>query len=248
MAADNPTGFPIPEGFFSGGAGIGALKDGGDLRTLLNAFCAWIGARGIVDAPADLAAITAPQDGWMVVVRESAGVGTPPALYTYDLNTTSWKNLLSTGLPGSHASTHQHGGADTVATATPAANVIPKADGSGKLDAFITADAAAGTASLRTLSNTATTACAGNDARLADARTPTAHTHANGDLSGASATPGNDKVVIAGASAATIDTWGAAPTGAVGTVWVAAAPATIRAAIDRIATAVAGLLAPGGIP
>lgn len=34
-------------------------------------------------------------------------------------------------------------------------------------------DAAAGTASLRSLSTTATTACAGNDARLSDARTPT---------------------------------------------------------------------------
>lgn len=34
----------------------------------------------------------------------------------------------------SHADRHQHGGADEVATATPAANAIPKADGTGKLD------------------------------------------------------------------------------------------------------------------
>lgn len=33
-----------------------------------------------------------------------------------------------------HASRHQHGGDDEIATATPAANAIPKADGSGKLD------------------------------------------------------------------------------------------------------------------
>ena len=38
-------------------------------------------------------------------------------------------------------------------------------------------DPAAGTAGLRTLSTTATTACAGDDARLSDARTPTAHSH-----------------------------------------------------------------------
>lgn len=36
-------------------------------------------------------------------------------------------------LPG-HASTHQHGGSDQIATATPAANAIPKANGSGVLD------------------------------------------------------------------------------------------------------------------
>lgn len=37
-----------------------------------------------------------------------------------------------------HASQHQHGGSDEVATATPAANAIPKADGSGSLDAWVT--------------------------------------------------------------------------------------------------------------
>jgi hypothetical protein len=35
--------------------------------------------------------------------------------------------------PTSHASTHQNGGGDEVATATPGANAIPKADGSNKL-------------------------------------------------------------------------------------------------------------------
>jgi hypothetical protein len=40
--------------------------------------------------------------------------------------------------PTSHASSHQHGGADEVATATPGANAIPKADGSGSLDAWVT--------------------------------------------------------------------------------------------------------------
>ena len=37
-----------------------------------------------------------------------------------------------------HASQHQHSGSDEVATATPAANAIPKADGSGKLDSWVT--------------------------------------------------------------------------------------------------------------
>jgi hypothetical protein len=41
---------------------------------------------------------------------------------------------LSVGAIPAHASTHQHGGSDEVATATAAANAIPKADGTGKLD------------------------------------------------------------------------------------------------------------------
>lgn len=36
-----------------------------------------------------------------------------------------------------HAPTHQHGGVDEVATAIPAANAIPKADGAGLLDDWI---------------------------------------------------------------------------------------------------------------
>lgn len=51
--------------------------------------------------------------------------------------TPSWDQVSGAGgaPPGSHASTHQHGGGDEVATATAGANAIPKADGTGKLDA-----------------------------------------------------------------------------------------------------------------
>lgn len=45
--------------------------------------------------------------------------------------------------PTSHAASHQHGGSDEVATATPAANAIPKADGVGLLDSWVTASQAA---------------------------------------------------------------------------------------------------------
>lgn len=46
----------------------------------------------------------------------------------------------STFAPSAHASNHQHGGSDEVATATPANNAIPKANGSGKLaDGWINA-------------------------------------------------------------------------------------------------------------
>jgi hypothetical protein len=46
-------------------------------------------------------------------------------------------------------------------------------------DARVTADQAAGTASIRTIGTGALQACAGNDARLSDARTPVAHAHGN---------------------------------------------------------------------
>lgn len=66
--------------------------------------------------------------------------------------------------PTAHAASHQHGGADEVATATPAANAIPKAGADSKL-----------AAGWMPFGNTSSTVCEGNDARLNDARTPTAH-------------------------------------------------------------------------
>lgn len=63
----------------------------------------------------------------------------------------------SSGAPA-HAASHNAGGGDVMAI-----------------------DSAAGTGSLRTLGTAATAACAGNDSRLSDSRTPTAHasTHIN---------------------------------------------------------------------
>ena len=84
--------------------------------------------------------------------------------------------------PTAHASTHQHGGADEVATTTPAANAIPKAGAGGKLDG-----------GWLPYGSTGSTACEGNDARLSDARTPTAH--ANSHVTG-----GADKIRDATAS------------------------------------------------
>ena len=60
----------------------------------------------------------------------------------------------SAAAPAAHATTHQPGGSDAMAV-----------------------DAAAATGSLRTLGTGATQAVSGTDARLSDARTPTAHTH-----------------------------------------------------------------------
>jgi hypothetical protein len=98
--------------------------------------------------------------------------------------------------PKTHASSHQNGGADEVGTATPAANVIPKADGSGTLDSFVS-DASTtvkGKVELATDGESAANVVVqGNDSRLSDARTPTTHaaTHENG---------GSDEISVLGLS------------------------------------------------
>lgn len=254
--SEHPTGFPIATDQFYGGAGVtpgGTAGTDKSLAELLNYLESWVAIRGIVDAPADLASVSNPEDGWIIAVRESAGVGTPPALYIYNADTTTWENLLSTGLPANHktthqsggadeisiaglagkgadlqdpdlhATTHQHGGTDEIATDTSAANAIPKGKAGGALDASWGGSAG----SLAQLDGSALVV-----------QNPAS----------AAAVPAPNAIVIAGAlPQGEIDTWGCAPTGAVGVVWVGAAPTDIRTAIDRIAAAVAGLLA-GPIP
>lgn len=79
--------------------------------------------------------------------------------------------LSDSRTPTAHASSHQHGGSDEIATATAGANAIPKAGAGGTLAiGWIPTGA------------TSSTVCIGNDSRLSDARTPTGS--AGGDLSG----------------------------------------------------------------
>jgi hypothetical protein len=70
----------------------------------------------------NLGSASAPGSGYMVQSNGAGGL--------------AW---VTASAPALHASTHQHGGLDEVATATPAANAISKADGSGKLDGWISA-------------------------------------------------------------------------------------------------------------
>jgi hypothetical protein len=58
--------------------------------------------------------------------------GTPGSGNKYVTNSDS--RMSDARTPLAHASTHKHGGSDEVATATAAANAIPKADSSGRLD------------------------------------------------------------------------------------------------------------------
>lgn len=58
-------------------------------------------------------------------------------LLTTDLTWTNLSGKPSTFAPSAHAISHKHGGSDEIATATPAANAIPKANGSGWLDSWL---------------------------------------------------------------------------------------------------------------
>lgn len=67
-------------------------------------------------------------------------------------------DVTADNAPQAHAVSHQNSGSDEIATATPAANVIPKADASGDLDAWISAasDTVPGKVEIATAAETTT--------------------------------------------------------------------------------------------
>lgn len=77
--------------------------------------------------------------------------------------------LSNSRTPTSHASTHQSGGSDEIATTTPASGAIPKAETTGLLGF-----------GWFPIGQTGITLCVGNDPRLSNARTPTAHASTHG--------------------------------------------------------------------
>lgn len=99
-------------------------------------------------------------------------------------------DAIDTALAGKaalvHASRHQDGGADEVATATAAANAIPKAGGGGTLaTAWLPAatTSAKGTVELATDGEVAANVVVqGNDSRLSDDRIPLPHIHDASDI------------------------------------------------------------------
>jgi len=165
----NPTGFPLPFNAFAGGSRLtrgGSPDDDFSLEELLNNLERWVMIRGVVNTPADLPSDA--EDGWIMAVRETTGPGTPPGAYIFNGDTSVWMNLLSTGLPANHASTHITG-VDKVGATVPANDAIPQtpsAPAAPVIDDWVTADAVAGTPSRRRLGTGATDACAGDDVRL----------------------------------------------------------------------------------
>lgn len=79
--------------------------------------------------------------GGNISLREAVGyplsVLGDTLFFIYKDTTSKWEQIaVPEGgfTPGAHASSHQHGGSDEVATSTPAANAIVKALGTGKID------------------------------------------------------------------------------------------------------------------
>jgi hypothetical protein len=103
--------------------------------------------------------------------------------------TINWAQVLdkpSTFSPTAHAASHQHGGADEIATATAAANAIPKAGSGGKLaSSWLPAATTSQDGATRFATDgesSSSKAVRADDARLSNARTPTAHTHSASDI------------------------------------------------------------------
>lgn len=115
-------------------------------------------------------------------LRFDGSDGVPDGIQDTDLPGTIARTSQLAGGPSAvaHHSTHQHGGTDEVATATPGANVIPKAGSDGKLaQGFIpphhTTHEDGGSDEI---------SVAGLSGVLADPQAPAAHTHAESDVTG----------------------------------------------------------------
>lgn len=152
---------------------------------------------------------------------------TPGAFLQRSATTSGWAQhtLIATDLPA-HASRHNAGGADAMAI-----------------------DASAGTGSLRTVGTGALQACAGNDSRLSNTRTPSAHasTHTfGGSDQVASVTPGTH-IIPMGDSSGKLTAWIAnmvGDSGSGGTAGLVPAPSSGDAAAGKVLTAGGTWLAP----
>jgi len=110
MSRGHAAGFPLPSDALDGGGGLtkGGSIEGKDAVTLMNILSNWIKIRGVVNVPGDLPT-SGMEDGDLYAVKEAAGPGSVPALYIFDFDTTTWKNVTNTGLPAAHHATHESG-------------------------------------------------------------------------------------------------------------------------------------------
>ena len=138
------------------------------------------------------------------------GTGTPSAGNPFVTDDDS--RLTDSRTPTAHAASHQDGGSDEIATATPAANAIPKATAGSTLNTWIS-DATTSVKGLAELAtdgeNAANVVVQGNDARLADDRTPTSHAATHQHLGSdeiATATPAANAIPKATAGSV-LDSW-----------------------------------------
>ncbi len=111
--------------------GLGALTVGGALTRII------VHASSNSDAPVVFAAGTKRVYGAMSVAAVQALIAAAVAAHVVTSDPHGDRayvdGLVGDLAPATHASQHQHGGADEIAVATPAANAIPKAGASARL-------------------------------------------------------------------------------------------------------------------
>jgi hypothetical protein len=120
-------------------AGTGSLRS---LGTGSTQACAGNDSRlSNARAPTSHASSHQPGGGDALAVDAAAATGSLRTLGTGATQACAGADarLSNARTPTAHATSHRHGGSDELATATPTANAIPKADASGKLDAWVSA-------------------------------------------------------------------------------------------------------------
>ena len=163
---------PVPAPFAGAGSGAGLVGDPGGSVTgrVYNdgGTFALITDANVDSANKDGAAGTASM--------RTLGSGVQQACAGND------SRLTDSRAPTAHATSHQHGGSDEIATAVPAPYAIPQAGSLGQLDSDWIPSASTLAKGVIKIGTGALQACAGNDSRLSDSRAPTGS--AGGDLTG----------------------------------------------------------------
>jgi hypothetical protein len=133
--------------------GFNVINPGGDEDLRIDVASSTTAIEGLIElatqvevdagASATLAITPATLAGTSLTFTPSAHAASHENGGADEISVAGLSGLLATAqTPISHATTHQNGGTDEIATAAPGANAIPKANGSGLLDSWISAASA----------------------------------------------------------------------------------------------------------